>query len=490
MRDKIILKHGYISIPDYELGDNTNFENMLSLYDDVYHRMIPIGYSYNEKTKELRVPAGLGINKCAKMLRREPDVDYAADPERKAIINLSKEPRSLLQRHLISYLAGEGKFHCNAKYSQICVVAGTGEGKTYCAIAALSFLRTATMIITDSAKLRKQWKTKLLDYTNLSESDVMILDSSSKIDRLFKSPRAIRYKAFTVTHSAIDSYANKYSWDKVGEFFAAMGIGCTIIDEVHKCFANTVRILTHINSKKIFILTATFKRSEYRQNAIFQSCFATIPKYIQDERESDNESQKHINGIMVLYDSKPSLAVEMSCEGRKGFDKYKYADYLVEQDKNFFDVFGTYLTYFSNTCNTKTMIFCGSINACESIANYASNVCKGKLIAVYHSKVKKTQAEKDDLIDRADIIVTTSASLGTGADISGIHCIINLESYRSDVATVQNPGRLRKEPGETKPYYYIEIVNIGFRKVFSQFKTRKKVFKKNFGRIKVFDKTK
>lgn len=490
--DKVILRHGYISIPNYIKGDNIRFENMLSVYDELYHTVTPIGYYYEEELHELRVPAGIGINTVAKMLRREPDVDYAADEPRKAIINLKVEPRNQLQKELVGYLSGEGAFRCNAKYSQICVVAGTGEGKTYCAIAALSFLRVTTMVITNSSKLRLHWKSKVMEYTMLAESDIMIIDSSSKIERLMKQTKPVKYKLFSTTHDSLESYAKKYSWVAVGEFFKAMGIGCNIIDEVHLCFASTVKILTHTNCMKTFILTATFQRTDYKQNKIFQYIFSSIPKYIQKEREKDENggSQKHITGLMVIYDSNPSLAVELSCDGPKGVNKFKYADYLVEQDPEFFNVLGTYLVYFANHCNAKTMIFCGSINACEAIANYANNVCKGKTVGIYHSKVKAKQSEKDKILDVSDIIVTISNSLGTGADVDKIHCIINVESYRSEVASEQNPGRLRNLMNDDKPYYYVEIINKGFKKVYNQFKSRKKIFSTNFKKIITRDLTK
>lgn len=489
--EKVILRHGYISIPNYTLGDNIRFENMLSIYDEIYHSYKPIAYYYEEELNELRVPAGIGVNTVAKMLRREPDVDYASDEARKAIVTLKKEPRNQLQKELIGFMAGEGAFRCNAKYPQICVVAGTGEGKTYCAIAALTFLRVVTMVIVPTSTLRGQWKSKVKEYTQLTDSDIMIIDSSAKMDKLLNHKGPIKYKLFSATHDVLESYARNNSWIALGTFFTAMGIGCNIIDEVHKDFGNTIKILTHTNCKKTFVLTATFKRSEFKQNKLFQLCFANTPKYIQKERDGvDSDSQKHITGLMVIYDSRPSLAMELSCEGPKGLDRFKYANYLVERDMEFFNVLGVYLTYFAVKCGAKTMIFCGSINACEVVANYAANVCTDKVIGVYNSKVKMKQEEKDKILEVSDVIVTTSNSLGEGKDLDGLHCIINFEAYRSEVASEQNPGRLRKLMNDDKPYYYIEIINKGFKKAFNQYKARKKIFDGNFGTIKIRDLTK
>lgn len=486
---KVILRHGYISIPDYTLGDNLRFENMLSVYDDVYHKKDPLGYYYEEETRELRVPAGIGINMVAKMLNREADVDFVSDEPRKAIFNLKTEPRSVSQKNFISFLSGEGAFTCNAKYSQICVVAGTGEGKTYCAIAALSFLRMTTIVISNTVKLRLHWKQKVMSYTGVTDDDCLLLDSSAKMERLMKQTKPIRYKFFSATHDTIDSYAKKHSWNAVGEFFKKMGIGVTIIDEVHKCFGNTVRVLTHTNSKKYFVLTATFKRSEFRQNKIFQICFSSIPKYIQKEREGGESSQKHITGVMVIYNSKPSMATEMSVNGPKGLDKFKYANYLINYDPEFFKLLGLYLTHFALNGGMKTFVFCGSIDACSSVANFAANMFPNLKVGIYNSGVKLKQAEKEKILEDCDIIATTSGSLGEGADVDGLHAIINTEAYRNEIAAVQNPGRLR-DLNDGKKYYYVELINKGFKKVFDQFKSRKKIFEENMGDIKTVDYTK
>lgn len=485
---KAILNHGYIALPDYELGDCKPLENMLSTWDDVTHTSTGIGYFYEEEKRELRVPAGIGVNTIAKITNREPDVNYESDEPRKAIINLKVEPRDLSQKHFLSFLAGQGAYECNAKYSQICLIAGTGEGKTYAAIAAISFLRMVPIFITNSSTLRKQWAGKATQYTNLQESGGLIIDSTTKIERLMEQTKPIKYVFFSATHDVIESYAKKHGWEQVHEFFKKIGVGVTVIDEAHRYFGNTVKILTHTNSKKYFLLTATFRLSDYKRNKIFYMCFRSIPVYNQSEREGGMDSQKHITGIMVIYDSNPSLAMELSLDGRKGLDGHKYCNYLAKTDMDFLNLLGIYLTHMAVNLKLKTFIFCGTIDACDIVANYARNVCKDKIVGVYNSKVKVKPDEKEKIKECSDIVVTTSKSLGEGADVYGLHCIIDFEAYRTDVAAEQNPGRMRKI--DEHNFYYIKIVNKGIKKAFNQYKEVKKVFSKNFGKIKVFDYTK
>jgi len=482
--DKVILRHGYISIPNYTMGDCSWLENSLSVYDEVYHKLIPVGYYYDEEKEELRVPAGLGVNSVARALHREADVDYKCDEARKAIFTLNIEPRDLTQKRMVSFLAGVGEYHMNSKYSQVAVIGGTGVGKTYCSIAALSFLRMVTMIIVNSDHLRSHWKDKIVEYTGADKAFIKTISGSAAIDRLTNSKKAHREKAYIITHSTLESYANNHGWDSIGEFFANLGIGCVIIDEAHRCFGNTVKVLTHINSKKILMLTATFKRSAYKEDKIFQACFNNIPKYVQGEREGEEESQRHITGLMVLYESRPSMAVEEGLSTIKGLSKTKYADFLVDRDIKFYEVFGRYADYFINKMGARTLVVSGSINSCDALAKYLGETCKGKMVGVYHSKI--SAKDKENVRENADVIVTTYSSLGEGTDLDNLHAVINLEAYSSDIETVQCPGRLRNL-NDGKPYYYMEIVNVGIRRAENQYKKRKKTFKKNFGAIKIFD---
>jgi hypothetical protein len=83
--------------------------------------------------------------------------------------------------------------------------------------------------------------------------------------------------------------------------------------------------------------------------------------------------------------------------------------------------------------------------------------------------MKKNEKEEALL---SDIIIATTASLGTGADIKGLQFGINCSTYSSWISVKQISGRLRKLPDET-PTVYIEMVNFGYIKTVKQFEKRK-----------------
>lgn len=488
MSNVAILKHGYISVPEYNINPAGKLERSLSIWNAVCHRLEPIGYSYNETTKELRIPAGVGVNAVATCLDREPTANYGTDTAAKAKFNMKFAPRSELQRHLVAFMSGSGPYYFNKNHSQISIVAGTGEGKTFCAVMALSIMKMRGIVITTSSKLRSHWKNKMMEYTQLTESNILLIDSSKMLERLVFEDKPIKYSFFTTTHDTLNSYGKKYGWDALEIAFLKLGIGVTIIDEVHRDFANTVRILTHTNTRKYLLLTATFGRSEHEQKKVYLRCFDTVPQYDQDKRMGST-SQKHIVGFVHLYSTRPDMALQLACESRMGFNKFTYAKQQLEYDKRFFDRLDTYVDHLSVKGKMKTLIFCSAIASCMAIANFIANKHPEVTVGQYHSKVKLQQDEKDKLLDTCDVVVTTSGSLAEGADVDGLHCVINLESFSSEIQSKQMPGRLRNL-NDGRPYYYIDLVDVGYRKAKNQYNEREKVYLRNFGELKVYDETK
>lgn len=480
----IYARHGYISIPDYTLGESKLLENILSEYDEVYHRRIYHGLSYDETTRELRVPLGVGVNMVSRMTGRYAKSDYNADEPRHVKITLNVKPRNDMQENIIHYIVEKNK-----KYSQAAIVAGTGIGKTYCAIAISVCYSNATLIVSHSSKLRSHWSKKIQGYTDTIEDDILILDSSAKILKLLGSDKPISYRYISTTHAILASLAKHHGWYIIEEVCRRLGIGCIIIDEVHRCFANTVKILTHTNVKKYLLLTATFKRSERVQNRIFQTCFSSIPKYVQ-ENVTGEKKQKHIIGTVIEYNSHPSLEAQLNCESnyKGGLNGIQYVNYLVDEDDYFYTVFSKFLDKCiegTRPFKGKGMIMCGSIHACEQISEFLYNSLGSKLgIGVYNSKSGLSQKEKDKLLEISDIIVTTSGSLGEGTDMDNLHYVIDIESYRSEILSEQIPGRLRDLQDGHK-FNYIKISNIGFVKAYDQLQDCIKMYSKNMEMVRI-----
>lgn len=479
--DVVIMRHGYISVPNYNFDDSPTLQNFLSEFNEINFKRDYCGLFYDEEKRELRVPMGVGLSMVSNILHRIPRVDYTTDKIRPIKMTLLVSPRDSVQHQIIADIVEH-----NRKYSQNCIVANTGIGKTYCAIACSSFFKHATMVISHSSKLRSHWRKKILEYTDLTNNDVVILDSSKKVFQLIEEGSWDCFKIFTTTHQILYSLAKQKGWEFVSQLFDLFGIGFTIIDEVHRQFKNTVRILTHTNSKKYLLLTATFKQSDYQRNRIFQLCFKNIPKYVQDTI-IHGKSQSHIKGYIIEYNSRPSMETQLSCEVRGLFNTVYYDNYLVSKDREFYNVFDKYVLMCINKTKSfkgKGLVFCGSINACEILASHTADLVDPyeTKVGIYHSEVNKPLKEKERVLKECDIVFTTSKSLGEGADIADLHYIIDIEAYRSEILREQIPGRLR-DLKDGHNFNYFKIANIGFKRVSSQITECSRTWERNFGSL-------
>jgi superfamily II DNA or RNA helicase len=471
----IRVKHTSITIPNYELGDSEKIEHMLSVWNDLYYRFDSIGFHYNEEKKELLLPRGLDLNYLEHHFQMPLEIDYKSDKASPASYRLKTEPRSDIQRKSISYLLGEGDFAYTKKHSQLSLNLDTGDGKTYCVIAALTFMKTKSMIITHKDNIKTQWCNSIKKMTDIDEKYIFNIDGSSTIKKILKLDK-LPYKIYLVNHRTIHSFAKKHGWDKISELFEKLEIGVKVFDEAHLEFENLMRTDLHTNTKKTFYLTANFERSDYKENKVFKLCFKNIPKY---GVETKREKRKHINYVTVKFNSKPSLADRAGMRGRKGwFDKNKYSDYLMEK-QIFFDVLLWLTEYFTSKLDGKMLLLLSKIDATENVADYMRQVMENKTVGIFNSKISDDDKEKALM---CDIISSTPKSLGTGDDVPGLRFVINVEPYTSTITANQISGRLR-EYGPEAFTFYIELIDEGFPDIVKMAKKRFPIFKKKCANI-------
>ena len=70
------------------------------------------------------------------------------------------------------------------------------------------------------------------------------------------------------------------------------------------------------------------------------------------------------------------------------------------------------------------------------------------------------------------IIIATTSSMGTGADIPGLQHVYNVSTYANKIDAVQISGRCRPLKDGT-PVVYIEFLNAGYVKTMRQYERRR-----------------
>lgn len=473
-RQKIVVRHTSTIIQNYSLGDSTALENKLSVWDNVYYRSIPY-FTYEEEEKILRIPRGIDINFLERAFDTRANIDYEHDEFDKVSFKLKAAPRDDIQRRSICFLLGEQEFKNTKNHSQLSLNLTTGDGKTFCCIAAMTMLSMKSIIITHQDRIKVQWYESLQKFTTLDDALICNIDSSKKIEKLLSGKEKNKYKVYLVNHGTIRSYAKSNGWEAVTELFQSLRIGLKIYDEAHLEFANILKIDQYTNTKKNFYLTANFHKSSSKEDFVFNNAFSNVIKF---GTETLVDKHRHIVYMPYIYSSKPSTADKMKIKNKKGFDRNVYCDYQLSKPDQF-KICTELVKRFISKNDTKIMVLFSKIVAVDSYLEEIKKQLPDERIGAIHSKL--SDDERAD-VDNCRIIISTPKSVGTGTDIANLGCVIMTEPYSSTITANQVSGRLRYL-GNEKESFYIELVDNGFDTVQRMYLARLKFFKKKCKKI-------
>jgi superfamily II DNA or RNA helicase len=325
------------------------------------------------------------------------------------------------------------------------------------------------IVITHNDNIKEQWKSSMLKMTDLDEESICNIDGSATIKKLLKMKK-LPYKVYLINHRSIQSYAKKEGWMAITELFEKLKVGVKVFDEAHLEFDNLMKTDLYTNVKKTIYLTATFQRSDYREDKVFSMCFKNIPMFGKETRD---EKRKHIVYMAVKFNTRPDFQTQALIKGRHGFDRNRYIDYELQQPL-FYKVIQYVLDYISDQ-EGKILILFSKNDAIDQVYDYLQkNLNSDRTIGKYNSTV--SDEEKRNALG-ADIILSTPKSLGTGSDIPGLRFNIVTEQYSSPTSASQMSGRLR-EYAPDKFTFHFELIDEGFPVAVNMYKKRLPVFKK------------
>lgn len=450
---------------NYDLGDLPKLEKEFSLWDDLYHRQLP-RYYYDEERRVLFIPRGYDYLKLEAYIGKPLVYKKECNARKKISFPILTPPRNDAQKEAVRFLSGFEEYKRMAGESQQVLSLPTGEGKTYCTIAACSLLNTPVMVIVGTDDLRKQWKEKIIEYTRLPESSICLISGRPIIEKLlkYKEKTLGNHVVYITTHTTLRSYMAATGFYNLNPFFEKLGIGVKIIDEAHLQYHNTLMIDYATNVWKTFYLTATFNQSERFEDALFQRAFNKVFKL-----QVAQTVRKHVIYVGLLFSSKASATEKIALKGKKGFDKHRYISFEIGRGA-ILKPYQYILDLFINKMKLegKILVLSPKKESCDYFKRVADEMLPGYATCVHYS------GNKVDSFSPYGIIFATSSMLGTGDDIIGLRAIINLEPIRSQRNTLQVWGRLRMY-AEDKDTYYVEIVDKSIPSVTSMFRDRRKL---------------
>lgn len=455
----------HIELCNYQLGMCKELEFRFSVQDMITHRYLPKGRYYDELSSTLYLPRGIQIPMLENLFNKEAlvqsDTDdfYGTGP-----INLKVPPRNDIQKKAIRFMLCMGEYERYVNHTMLSLNLNTGKGKTYCAVAAISYLQINAMIICSQSKWLEQWKEKILEYTDIDPNDVMIVAGSGMINRLIKKGPQGK-KIFLITHDSLSTYASAYSWPDMGNLFKALGIGIKIYDECHLEFDAMFMIDCFTNTAFNYYLTATMGRSNDREDFIYGMYFKSVPKL----ELFDPESDPHTHYVGIKYNSCPDPVQMERCKNAYGLNRPKYTDYLLGQPN--FEKLLHIITRTALYKPGKHLWYIGTINAIKWVKNWLyENYPEligdvGMLIGETEDRLKETSKK---------IILTTTKSGGAAVDIYRLYQSVNLaEPFKSKILAQQTLGRTRADDT-----MYLDCVDLGFHYTKRFYDAKKPVFAK------------
>ena len=462
----IRVYHTHIEVYPYTLGDMPYIEKMYSKWDEATFKYIVVGYHIENDT--LYLPKGTSLSRLSRLFKATPVMVSASDPAGvlSLPLQMTREPRDRIQKESIDFLVSDNEFKKGIYYTQYGLNLNTGDGKTYCMIAAIAALRTRAIVITHKTRIKDQWYNEFLTMTDISEDKIMRIEGSSDIRRIMSGD--VDADIFIVNHQTLAYYARDNSWEHVRLFFKKLRVGIKIIDEAHKFFRNTLLIDFFSDVKRSYYLTATFTRNDPKEIKIYNTAFSQCYRFGEETIDYE-ERRKHIVFMPILYRSKPTfMQIKHVIGGAYGFNSYRYIDYALKGDPNhtMMKVLKKIIHKIDDdNLEGRILITSPKIESINMIADALREETDRSIGCIYSKQSKEKNAESFE----KDIISTTINGIGEGDNVKGLRVIINVDPIGSKGLADQLRGRLR-EYSPTEDTYMFYLIDMGIQYTHDMYK--------------------
>ena len=454
-----------------------------STWDPVRFKKDYIGVYYDKDLKKLFLPRGIDVDfvkRKVSSIKNDYEVSstvvhnyqYGYIPKP---IRMKMLPRDEVQEETIKFILCKDKYSQNSRYSQFGINLSTGKGKTYCSACILSYLGIKSIVITAQTGILDQWKNRIMEYTDIEESEIVKIEGGPMISRILNGTSTVSNKSlYLCTHSTLQSYASTHGWNSIYELFKKLKIGIKFFDEAHQNFQNMALVdFATRDVWRTYYITATPARSDRQEDVAYKLYMKNIPSIDLFNPETD----PHTNYVAIKYNSNPKPTDVSSVKTSVyGISNPLYIDYLMRNER--FWIMFDYIFSLIYKKGGRALFYIGTnagiIKVHQRILmNYPELVND---IGIYSSISEDKQIQKTK-----KYILTTTKSAGAGEDIPHLKfSVVLAEPFKSEVLARQTLGRTR-DPNTT----YIELVDVGFKQLISFFNAKRPIFNKYASDTKV-----
>lgn len=325
------------------------------------------------------------------------------------------------------------------------IVSPTGSGKTVMAIKVMADRNMKTMILCHTTDLVKQWKSRILSFTNLEDEDIGICENGGS------GGENLQHKIVVI--STIQTMEKL--WDELKE--EEKNIGFLIADECHRVPAKTfVRVVTKVKSFYMLGLSATPYRRDRLDPVIFwfigPVCGSISTKELVEAGELMKPVYKQIPTDLFVSSVDPSteysrMMTELTtCERRNS--------YIVGQ---------VFIAVYSK--KKVCLVLSDRKEHCAALSDMLLSL--GVKTFVLNGDTKKEDREeireKVASAENGAVLIATSQLIGEGYDLAELEVLFLTTPLKFVGRLVQYIGRvLRNKEGKEAPIVYDFVdTNVG-----------------------------
>ena len=326
--------------------------------------------------------------------------------------------------------------------------------------------RRALIVMTSRLE---QWISEINKYTNLTESDIYLVQGQGSLSKLFSQiDQEIKPKIILASTQTIKRYIgydeNYQHLPHFSEICEKLNVGIVGTDEYHEHFYTNFLIGIMANPKLFIPITATFTVNDKFVKNIFDQF---IP---QKSQFTGGDYERYVNVTSYRYDGGRYFLKPYHYTRAGNYSQVKFEEYLLSKKglsfldqlikEAFLPIIRQHYIDLAEK-GEKLLFICSTREFCDYLARVFKVIFKDKTVSVFYSGMSTT------ILEKYDIILSTPGSSGTGRDIKNLRTCFVFENTQSEPRNLQFLGRLRRLPKNTPEFIYLWLSAIPKHNVYN-----------------------
>lgn len=352
----------------------------------------------------------------------------------------------------------------NFQYDRIRLLAmptGTGKTVTSSFVVADRGYRTVFMV---KAQYVNKWIKDIEEIYDVKKGDILVVKGSDAlkcvIDQAIHGELKAKFIIISLTTYQLYMKLYEHHGDDLSQleynctpddFYATIGAGTALYDEVHESLHAVFMTMLHTNVDFILSLSATVISRDPVKSKVQSAMFPKVTRFTKIEMKK----YIHVYPIGFSFKQDHLPRIKITEYGSTTYSQVAYEQSIIRNKH----ILHNYLEMVSDLAD---MVFVESRAAGDRLAIYAGRVEMCDLLLAHmkrkfpHLTVRRyCQKDPYDNVMSSDIVVTNLIKAGAALDITDLTTVIMTNSIRSDEANLQVLGRLRElKDGRKTSFYY------------------------------------